>query len=226
MSIHLARKHYDSAYKQNDYFGHKTKLYRAFISALIRKIGISPGSVVLDVACGQGYLSYYLLSTDMNVFCTDISITGLRSLDRYDKLFESKKVVSDVFFTPFKNIFDLVFVRSCSLHNDFFQQRNVSHDFIDKLIDCIRPGGIACIIYNSNLTGKGKIWYNPTLKCFADSVKTSRLCDVNFYAVNKIDSLIFGKYSFNFFVTKLNVFLAKKFHKNCELIAIGRKTNS
>jgi SAM-dependent methyltransferase len=220
------RQHYDSAYKKKDYFGQQTILYRSFIIGLIKKIGIFPCSVVLDVACGQGYLSYYLLNAGMNVFCTDISISGLQSLDRYDKLFESKRVVSDIFFSPFKNIFDLVFVRSCSLHNDFFQQRNVSHDFIDKLIDCIRPGGIACIIYNSNLTGKGNIWYNPTLKCFADSVKTSRLCEVNFYAVNKIDSLIFGRYSFNSFVTNLNVFLAKEFHKNCELISVGRKTNS
>ena len=220
------RQHYDSAYKKKDYFAQQTVLYRSFIVGLIKKTGISPNSLVLDVACGQGYLSYYLLSSGMNVFCTDISITGLQSLNRYDKLFESKRVVSDVFFTPFKKTFDLVFVRSCSLHNDFFQQHKVSHDVINSLIDCIRLGGIACIIYNSNLTGKGNIWFNPTLECFADSVRTSRLCDVQFYVVNKIDSLVFGRYSFNSFMTKINVFLAKIFHKNCELIAIGRKTNS
>jgi SAM-dependent methyltransferase len=223
--LEKTRLHYDAVYKKNDYFGHQTILYRAFILGLVKKIGLSKNSFVLDAACGQGYLSYYLLCSGMNVFCTDISITGLRTLDRYDTLFEGKRVVSDILQPPFKNIFDLVLVRSCSLHNDFFQQRKLLNDFINNIIDCVRPGGTACIIYNSKLTGKGNPWFNPTLECFAESVKNSRLCDVKFYAVNKIDSFLLGRYGFNSYVTNLNVFLAGIFHKNCEILAIGRKTN-
>ena len=121
MQIQKIRDHYDSVYTADDFFGHQTSLYRKFITALVRKIGIRRGSLILDVGCGQGYISYYLLCCGMNVFCTDISMVGLYSLGRFHTLFLGKRVLADILHPPFKQSADVVFSRSCSLLNTDFR---------------------------------------------------------------------------------------------------------
>src|SRR5262245_16188495 len=107
--------HYQSIYLTRDVFGQDTRLYRAFVAALVGKIGLCSGARALDAGCGQGYLSRYLLDAGLDVCCSDLSATGLRSLERYGSSFLGKRIVADILRPPFKDSFDLVFQRSCSL---------------------------------------------------------------------------------------------------------------
>jgi len=213
--------HYDSVYLTRDCFNQDNRPYRAFITALVRKAGIPLGSRVLDAGSGQGYLSRYLSDCGLNVWCSDISEAGLRSLDRYDSVFRGKRIVADMLSPPFDAGFDLVFQRSCSLFNT--AQPGKSAEVVERLADCVKVGGVLCVVYNTNLSGRGDVWFNHTLATFRSAFATSRLSDVQIYALNKVDTVAFGSYSFNPVMTLVNVVLSKFVHRSFEIVVLARR---
>jgi SAM-dependent methyltransferase len=215
------REHYESLYLTRDCFGQDNRVYRAFIAALVGKTGIPLGSRVLDAGCGQGYLSRYLSGCGMNVWCSDLSEAGLRSLDRYDSVFHGKRIMADMVRPPFEGAFDLVFQRSCSLFN---KSHSASHTaVVDGLADCVKVGGVICVVYNSDLSGRGDAWFNHTLKTFRGAFATRRVSDVEIYALNKVDCMAFGRYSFNRIVTLVNLALSMLTRRSFEIVVLAKR---
>jgi SAM-dependent methyltransferase len=224
MNVKAIREFYDSAYHKDNYFSYQSLVYKAFVSAIIDKTRLPKFSSILDVGCGQGHLSYYIACRNMNVYCTDISLVGLRSLNRYDELFKHKRILADILQHPFRDVFDMVISRSCTLHNEYFKGNTV--DFVSSMIDCAKPGGIVCVIYNSNLTSTGTAWFNPTFDAFRKSIEGFPLAELKFFVINKIDTLLLGEAGINRSMTRLNIALARVFRRKYELVAIGKKTRS
>jgi SAM-dependent methyltransferase len=214
-------EHYDTVYSARDFFGQDNVLYRALVRGIISRAGVRPGSRVLDAGCGQGYLARFLAARDVDVWCFDLSMVGLRSLERYGSLFSGRRILGDVMAPPFNGSFDFVFQRSCSLLND----RKVSQriDVLNRLIDCAKIGGVVCVVYNSTLSDDGEAWLNHSLHAFRDAFPARRIEQFELYAVNKMDCLLLGKYSFNRILTALNRMASRVSGKCCEIVAIGRR---
>jgi SAM-dependent methyltransferase len=215
-------KHYDTAYETQDFFRQDNRWYRAFIVAIAAQSRISVGAKVLDAGCGQGYLSRHLAACGMDVWCADISAVALKSLDRHDSLFKGKRILADLRCPPFHSAFDMVFLRSCSLLNE--TNESVRTEVIHHLTDCVKPGGVICVAYNSNLSGRGSHWLNHTRDTFRRSFNTSRLTNVQIYVVNKLDCLVLGRYSFNRAFTFVNTLLSRLTGKCCELVILARRS--
>jgi SAM-dependent methyltransferase len=214
--------HYDSVYLARDFFGHENRLYRALIRAIVDKAAVPPGARVLDAGCGQGYLARFLTACGMTVHCADISAVGLRSMERYGDLFRDRRVVADVMRPPFRDAFDLVFQRSCSLLN---HRRPSDHAaVVDRLTDCVKIGGLLCLVYNSNLTGRGDTWINHPRRALRRACATSRLAALKVYAVNKLDCLLLGRSSFSPALTLVNEGLARLSGRSCEIVVFARRT--
>jgi SAM-dependent methyltransferase len=212
--------HYESVYRTNDFFGQDNALYRAFVAAIVKKSGVPPQARALDAGCGQGYLSTYLADCGLNVWCSDLSAAGLKSLDRNGQVFRSRRVVGDILHPPFQPAFDLVFQRSCSL---FKNGPDECREVVDRLRDCAKPGAVVCIVVNSDMTGRGDSWFNHTLETFRNAFGAARLSELQIYAVNKIDCLLLGQYSFCEPVTRLNVLLSSFTTRSFELVALARR---
>jgi SAM-dependent methyltransferase len=213
--------HYDAVYATGDYFGQESRLYRAFMHALVQKGAVRRGSRLLDAGCGQGHLSRFLAECGLRVWCTDLSSAGLRSLDRYDGVFRGKRVVADLMHPAFASEFDVVFQRSCSLLNG---PETSSHSaVVERLTDCARVGGLLCVVYNSNLSGRGDTWFNHTVKTLRGAFGSARLSNVKIYVVNKLDCLFLGRYSFNQPLTFLNILLSKFTIRGFEIVVFARR---
>jgi SAM-dependent methyltransferase len=214
-------EYYDSVYRKADFFGHENRLYRALVRAIVDRAHLPRGARVLDAGCGQGYLSRFLVDSGMNVWCCDLSLVGLQSLDRYRSMFAGRRVVADVTSPPFRDAFDFVFLRSCSLFND--RDGWIHSTVVDRLTDCVKVGGLVCLVYNSNLSGNGSTFINHPLQTFRQACATSRLRDVEVYAVNKVDCVVFGRRCFSRVMTRANVVAARLSGKCCEIVAWGRR---
>jgi SAM-dependent methyltransferase len=213
--------HYNALYLKADCFGQTGPRYRRFIAALVAKSGLEAGAKVLDVGCGQGYLSQYLAECGLNVWCSDISEAGLRSLDRCPALFRHKRILANLLRPPFYDVFDFVFQRSCSLLNGPAAPSHI--DVVERLIDCAKVGGTICVVYNSNLSGRRGVWFDHTLTSFRSAFATVRLTDVRFYVLNKIDCIALGRHSFNSIVTLVNVGLSKFTHRSFEIVVLAKR---
>lgn len=206
-------QHYDTLYRTPDAFGHQTPLYETFITALAQKLHLTPRTRVLDVGCGQGILSRYL-ATHADVWCTDLSLTGLQAV----RGFASHRIVGDALALPFGPVFDVVFQRSCSLMNT--PDPIARHRAVTALGRCLKPNGVICLVYNSNQRGGGTIWQQHTLRTLAADFKDC--ASIEAFAVNKLDCRWLGARSFNQPLTEVNRWLGRWSGRSTELIVLAR----
>ncbi|MGQ9476241.1 MAG: class I SAM-dependent methyltransferase [Actinomycetota bacterium] len=108
-------------------------------SAIVRSLGIAPGSAVLDVGCGTGVLLPHLLEAvgpGGSVCALDIAEEMLRIARRKLKRPNLQYLCADIVETPFlEESFDLVICHNCFPHI-WDKQRAVR-----EMFRILRPGG-------------------------------------------------------------------------------------
>jgi len=197
---------YDESYKRQNYFSYHTWLYAPYISSLIKFSGLKAGDSVLDVGCGQGYFSYLFSRNGMRVHGVDLSETGIQMAESSYGRCGITFSLADVHKATFPHQFDCVFVRSCSLYNTltFASDSSVT----STLLRHIKQDGIFIFAYNSNFSSKvSPTWRYHTLM----EVKEHFSCYPNarIFFVNKLLTLLLGRYSFTPLNTKLSALLSK-----------------
>jgi SAM-dependent methyltransferase len=200
------KSYYDGKYKEPNYFRQSTWLFAPYISSLVSFVGLKPGSLVLDVGCGQGFLSNLFHESGMNVHGIDISETGVRiAQERYGApgiKFEAADISTAMF--PVK--FDCIFVRSCSLHNT--KEFAASNDVTSRLMNHLKPEGVLIFAYNTNFSSTS----SPSFRCHSlrdvtEHFRDSSNCRIFF--TTKADTIVLGKYAFKAFMTRINILLSK-----------------
>lgn len=189
---------------------------------MISLIRLRKGSVVLDAGCGQGFFANLFMREGMVAYGTDISHVGIQSARQDYPSLARNFFVSDLENPPISEKVDCVFVRSCSLHNTAGLGDGLG--VTRKLLVPLRPRGVLLFAYNTNLSQAADGWANHNL---ADVRSHFHRCGMNvqLYFINKLDTLLTGRYSFNKVFTAINAFTCKMTGLSGEVVVIFRKNH-
>ena len=215
-----SRRFYDDVYRKDNYFAHKQRLYRPFVRSLIAAAGLKRGSDVLDAGCGQGFFSHLLAAEGMTVYGTDMSVVGLqRAKELCDGRTATRFFASDLNCPASTHRFDCVFIRSCSLFNTDRLDQCVTP--VSRLLAMVKPNGLFIFVYNTNLSAASGQWRQHRLEDIRSLLDQS--CrGVHLYFVNKVDTLLFGRWAFNKPLTSVNAFVAGRTGYGGEAVAVYR----
>jgi SAM-dependent methyltransferase len=140
---------YDEMYRRPNFFRYHPWMYRSYIRALVNKTSLAKGSRVLDVGCGQGFFTGLFADLGMQALGVDISAEAVRSAIYERRSSGARFEVGDAMSLPYKNAFDCVFLRSCSLYNS--EDFETNREFTDILLGYAKQGGVLIFDYYSRL---------------------------------------------------------------------------
>jgi SAM-dependent methyltransferase len=138
------RDWFSSPFYHKLYFERDEKEAEAFIKKLIEYLHPSPGSRMLDVACGRGRHSKILASMGYQVTGIDISFSSIE----WAKQFENDHLdfyVHDMRLPFWANYFDFAFNFFTSF--GYFKTRREHDDACRTIAKSLRPGGLFIIDY-------------------------------------------------------------------------------
>jgi len=220
-SMHSTKEWYDTFYEEGNRFGYKKWIYKPYLRSLLAKAGLSAGSTVLDVGCGQGFFSNLIRNCGMRVTGVDISDTGVRAACKNYRACDIRFVAADIDTMPKESAFDCVFVRSFSLYNveDFSR----SHHVTDRLMQYVKGGGAFIFAYNTNLkfANCGGRWRYHTLRQARQHFAS--YSNVECFFTLKLDIVILRKFAFNRLVSVLNSILSAALGIGGDIVCIVRK---
>jgi SAM-dependent methyltransferase len=220
LPVQEAAGFYDESYKQENYFRHRSWIYEPYISCLLSFCKLRKGASVLDVGCGQGFFSYQLHMKGMQVHGVDLSEMGVRMAQSQYRRLGITFSVGDIQLLTFRQQFDCIFVRSCSLYNtDSFSLQN---DATRNLLRHLKANGTFIFVYNSNFSSKE----SPTWRLHSLADVKQHFKDypgANFFFLNRITTLLLRGYSFTSLATGLNIILSKASSMGGDLVCIFRK---
>ncbi len=211
---------YDETYKRQNYFRYPIWVYAPYVSSLIEFCGLKKGASVLDVGCGQGFFSYLFSKQGMKVHGVDVSETGIRAAKNLYGRLGITFSVADIRTSTFPEQFDCVFARSCSLYNTdaFPAQMDVTRNFLRHL----KSSGTFIFAYNSNFSSKpSPKWRYHSLEDVKQHFSSYHSAQIFF--LNKIVTFLLRKYSFNAFLTRINILLSRASGMGGDLICILRE---
>ena len=142
------KKQYNDFYRQGDFKSYSTP-ERFFISSLIRKFRLKPGTKIIDVGCGTGKYSNLLTKFGMKTLGIDISDEAIRhAQDRYP---QSRFKVADVTQSDIEqNSYDVIFCSGLSLFNE--ENLDTLLPFMDYLLKVLKNSGLFIFVKTSSLT--------------------------------------------------------------------------
>jgi SAM-dependent methyltransferase len=215
---------YDENYRSSNYFGYRRWIFRPFIRALAGRARLAKGSSVLDLGCGQGFFTSLFAGFGMKALGVDISSEAIRSASEEYGSSGAKFEVGDVMSLPYKNAFDCVFVRSCSLYNsaDFEENR----DATDVFLGYVKQWGVLVFDYNSRLCPRksGQTWRNHSLA--AVNKHFSCYPGASVYFSTRLEAILLNRLALSFPITQLAVLSNYMTGMGGELVAIVRKHHS
>ena len=219
--IESVRAAYDKKYASSNFFLYRKWLYRSYVKALAKRVGIMRGAKVLDAGCGQGFFTALLADLGFNATGVDLSSVGINAAREEFGGEDIQFLVGDVLDMPFREQFDAVFVRSCSLYN--VEDLTASRDVTARLLNYVRPGGSLVFDYYSRLNKsyesqgwryhdlsdlKSHFHYFGGTKCFFSL---------------RVDSIALGTLSFSGLMTRINQMISRCSGVGGELVAIVPK---
>lgn len=222
MSSQELAEGYNENYRQSNYFGYRTWLYRPFVKALVRSIGLKRGERLLDAGCGQGFFTCLFAEHGINAVGVDVSAVGVSAARQASRCFGVIFEVGNILELRWRNEFDCVFTRSCSLYNS--REFEIKHGVTDQLLSYLRPGGILIFDYYSKLGAKeqSQEWIYHSLASVQNHF--SRYPGAEVYFSLRIETMLFGKLAFSREVSRVCVCLSRMTGIGGELIALVRKT--
>src|SRR6266480_534770 len=216
-------KPYDEKYSSRNYFGYRVWLYRPFVKALVARIGLRPGARLLDAGCGQGFFTRLFAERGFNAVGVDVSAAGVSSARELYSSSGAKFEVGDILELDWRNEFDCVFTRSCSLYNSHeFETR---HDVTDRLLSYLRPNGILIFDYYSKLgvsaPAQSQQWIYHSLENVQNHFL--RYPGAEVYFSLRIETTLLGRLAFSRQVSRACAWLSYRTGVGGELIAFVRK---
>ena len=200
------RQEYNDKYKQPNYFQYQEWLCDPYISSLTSYCKLRPGSMVLDVGCGQGFFSYLFWKHGMTVYGIDSSEVGIKAARTAYSGTDICFSAVDIHTADFPVQFDCIFIRSCSLHNvsDF-----TANDILTpKLLKYLKVGGTFIFAYYTRLGRKRSAeWRYHSLQEVAQHFKD--FPGGKLFFCNRIDTVLLRRYAFSAIITKTNVILSR-----------------
>jgi SAM-dependent methyltransferase len=214
---------YNERYKRQNYFRYSTWLYAAYVSSLVTFCGLRDGDSLLDVGCGQGLFSYLFCKHNLKVRGIDISETGVRAAVSLYGKFGVTFAVEDIRTPTYRQAFDCVFVRSCSLYNT--ETFPVRSDITQNLLHLLKENGALIFIYNSNCSSKKSLtWRYHSLRDVKEHF--SHYPDAQIFFINRLTSFLLRRYSFSRSITRLNILLSSALGIGGEIVCILKKARS
>ncbi|MFN2457117.1 MAG: class I SAM-dependent methyltransferase [Chitinophagaceae bacterium] len=135
---------FNSPYYHKLYFERDDIEAKSFIKRLLVHLNPSPGSRMLDIACGKGRHSKFLAEQNYDVAGIDISIDSIN----YAKQFEVENLhfyLHDMRLLFWVNYFDYAFNFFTSF--GYFNTQREHNDAMRTIAASLRPGGILVIDY-------------------------------------------------------------------------------
>jgi SAM-dependent methyltransferase len=213
---------YDEKYRRPNFFRYHPWLYRSYIRALAKKTGLANGSRVLDVGCGQGFFTGLFADLGMKALGVDISAEAVRSAIYEQSSSGARFEVGDAMSLPYKNTFDCVFLRSCSLYNsgDFEANR----EFTDILLGYVKRGGVLIFDYYSKMrpTKSDERWRHHSFE--AVKKHFSRWPQARIYFSLRLDAIVLNTLALSTPVTWLALLANRSTGIGGELVAIVPKS--
>ena len=138
------RSWFNSSYYHKLYFDRDENEASAFIYTLLQHLAPSPGSLMLDVACGKGRHSRTLSSLGHFVTGIDISPDSI-AFAKQDANEKTEFFVHDMRLPFYINYFNYAFNFFTSF--GYFKTRREHDDAIRTIAKSLKPGGILVIDY-------------------------------------------------------------------------------
>ncbi len=216
----MDRKFYNKKYFVTD-FPHSEFFDRAFINTLIAKYKIPGGAKILDLGCGTGWYSHFMIDAGMNVTGLDFSPVGI---SKAKKLYgeNANWIVGDVFNMPFKRgqEFDVIFCCDFSPFTlvDDFSQVNM---LVQKIFEHLKKNGLFIFVWSSKLTGKREddsVIIEFTTQQIKKMFSAYGEIVGDVFTTHKQLFPILGIYALSKFVTILTSAAVKIHHRNVRLI--------
>jgi SAM-dependent methyltransferase len=170
---------FNSPFYHKLYFERDEKEAAVFISKLIDHLKPSPGSYMLDVACGRGRHSRILAEKGFVVTGIDISFDSIA----FAKKFETERLefYQHDMRLPFRvNYFDYIFNFFTSF--GYFKTRREHDDAIRTIANGLKPGGVFVIDYLNVHYSEDHLVYNEVKKINGSEYEIHRWHDeTHFY---------------------------------------------
>ncbi|MGQ9464341.1 MAG: class I SAM-dependent methyltransferase [bacterium] len=221
----MDRKFYNKKYLVAD-FPRSAFFDRAFIKTLIAKYEIPRGANILDLGCGTGWYSHFLIEAGMNVTGLDFSAAGiLRAKNFYGQ--KANWIVGDVFDMPFKigHEFDVIF---CCDFSPFTLVDEITEvpEITKHIFKYLKKKGIFIFVWNSTLSGKRDD--NSVIIEFTSKQVRQIFAELgeiigDVFTTNKQLFPLLGVCSLNKFVTWFTTLATKIHHRSVRLICGVRK---
>ena len=138
------RDWFNSIYYHKLYFGRDEAEAQRFIQKLLDYLKPSPGSRMIDVACGRGRHSRYLASKGFDVTGIDLSFDSIA----YAKQFENGNLhfyQQDMRLPSWMNYYDYAFNFFTSF--GYFRTQRENDDAMRTIAQCVKPEGLVVIDY-------------------------------------------------------------------------------
>lgn len=212
---------YDEMYLAPNVFRQRRWIYQPFIRALAKKAGLAKGNTILDLGCGQGFFTSLFAGLGLKALGVDISGEAIRSArERYGSG-GAEFEIGDVMNLPYKNAFDCVFVRSCSLYNslEFEGNRSVT----DAFLAYVKEEGVLIFDFNTKLSPRNKkqTWKFHSIA----AVKKHFSCyaQARVYFTLRLEATMLGHLALSFPITRIAAFTSNMTGVGGDLLAIVRK---
>jgi len=212
---------YNQKYLTPNFFRDRFWLYRPFVKALVAKMGLRKGAHLLDAGCGQGFFTNLFAENGLVATGVDISEVGIAAATSAYTCSGARFASGDIRRLGWKDKFDCVFTRSCSLYNsDIFQE---DHETTDALIDYVCKGGCLCFSYYSRLghPNRSKGWIYHSIDDVRRHFAPYRGAEVYFSL--RIETVLLGKFAFTRKVSRLCEQISGVTGRGGELVVFLRK---
>lgn len=211
---------YDRKYLDPNFFGNRRWLYLPFAKALLQKAELGPGTRLLDAGCGQGFFTGLFAELGVDALGVDLSSVGIEAAKKSCAFSRARFQVGDILQLPFREEFDCVFTRSCSLYNT----TEFSHDtgVTDHLIGYVRRGGVLIFDYYSRLSPRDRAdsWLYHSLAQVREHF--AKYHDSKTYFSLRFDAWVPGGRGFSPITTRIASFLSRVTGLGGELVVFVR----
>jgi SAM-dependent methyltransferase len=197
------REGYNAKYQTPNYFQDLLWLYRPFVKALIAKAKLKRGARILDAGCGQGFFTNLFAENGLQAVGVDLSDVGISAARNIYTHSGARFETGDILNLAYKDEFDCVFTRSCSLYNS--ESFENDYHVTDVLYGYLRKHGILIFDYYTKLNAA-----KPSPDWIYHSVSDiqthfSRYPRAKIYFSLRLEASLLGRLSF----TRLNSFLCQ-----------------